>query len=162
MNIFQLHKESGEAVNVWVCGQCGIVAWNKDAAERCCIPHKCKTCGKEENMSECRDCFNARAAKKERERFEKAEKVTEWTGWVYADGGYGYRKDTSKALRTWMITLTIIQRQGPSTSGRASRTSSLRFIQTTSMNGSKRTATKILTAEVYVWHRRAGGSDSSI
>lgn len=91
MTSFQLHKESGEPVNVWVCGECGKVGWNKDAAERCCAPHTCKTCGKEEPMSECRECSDARYAQKERERFEKAEKVTTWDGWVFCDEGFGYQ-----------------------------------------------------------------------
>ena len=90
MDAAELYKQSGESVNVWFCGKCGTVGWNKDAAERCCIPHKCKTCGKAEPTAECNDCYKAREQKKELERFEKADKVTTWDGWIYLDG-YGYK-----------------------------------------------------------------------
>lgn len=39
MNATELYKKSGESVNVWFCEKCGIVGWNKDAVERCCVPH---------------------------------------------------------------------------------------------------------------------------
>lgn len=91
MDTTELYTKSGESVNVWFCGKCNRVGWDKGAAERCCVPHVCKTCGKEEQMSECRDCSDVRHAKAERERFEKAEKVAQWDGWVFSDEGYGYK-----------------------------------------------------------------------
>lgn len=101
MEAFQLYKESGDATGVFACGKCGRVGWNRDAAERCCVPSKCVTCGKEEKMRECRECFNAKEVAKEAARFDAAEKITEWNGWVYSDGlGYknGFFESTEDLL----------------------------------------------------------------
>lgn len=86
------------------CDHSSTIGWCKDAAESCCVPHRCKTCGKEEQRLECWDCVKAREAKKEAERFEKAQKITEWEGWVFADGcGYkdGYFHDLEE-LFDWL------------------------------------------------------------
>lgn len=92
MNATELFIQSGESAGIYFCGQCKRVAYDgRQGAERCCLPHKCITCGKDEETRECPECSDARFAKQERERFEKAEKITEWGGWVFCDGNYGYK-----------------------------------------------------------------------
>ena len=90
MNAAELYDESGKPVGIFFCGKCRKVGWCRDAAEACCVPHKCRTCGKEEPTSQCDDCFKAEQQAKELARYEKAGKVTDWDGWVYVDG-YGYK-----------------------------------------------------------------------
>lgn len=106
MNIFQLYRQSGESVNVWVCGKCGKVGWNQQVAEKCCLPHTCRTCGKEEQLSECWECSKKRHAKKELDRYEKAEKVTTWDGWVFCDEGFGYQDGYFKSVSSLLGYIT--------------------------------------------------------
>lgn len=54
-------------------------------AEQCCRPYKCSVCGVEVDRyhTMCRACQDARCAEKEREWFDKAEKLTSWPGPVF-------------------------------------------------------------------------------
>ena len=90
MNATELYTKEARPTGVFFCEKCNRVGLDKASAERCCVPHRCKTCGKEEKMLECNECFTKREREKEAQRFEKAEKVSEWEGWVYSDG-LGYK-----------------------------------------------------------------------
>jgi hypothetical protein len=61
-------------------------------AEGCCQnKNKCRECGKQSgSWLVCDECRRKREDAKEVERFEKAEKLTKWDGWVYLEG-YGCR-----------------------------------------------------------------------
>lgn len=99
MNAQQLYKltlnntaAGYDPVDAWYCGKCGRIAYDKTGAEKCCVPRTCDTCKQPCDMRECNDCFNKRAAAQELARFEKADKVSTFDGWVYTDTGYGYQE----------------------------------------------------------------------
>lgn len=69
------------------CGKCNKKAYfDRQLAEDCCKPRYCEDCGKELDpkwyRTVCEPCHITRL-------FSKAEKLTEWDGWVYREG-YGY------------------------------------------------------------------------
>lgn len=85
MNATELFLKDGRTAGVFYCEKCRVVARTKDDADQCCVPYICKTCGKETGRrfyTICDTCVTAKHAKEERERFDKAEKLTEWSGWV--------------------------------------------------------------------------------
>lgn len=88
MKATELFLEDSKPAGVFFCGQCRLVYNEKVKAEKCCAPYKCEDCGKEcqKYWTVCEYCRQAREQKREQERFEKAEKVTDWGGWIYADG----------------------------------------------------------------------------
>ena len=70
------------------CGVCKKAYFDKDIAEKCCVPRLCEDCGKEIESYRivCEPCY-------EKRQFDKAEKLTyaQWDGWVQRDG-YGYNE----------------------------------------------------------------------
>ncbi len=89
MNPIQLfHADGQPAKDTHYCGECRIIHATKHLAEQCCVPPKCEDCGEPaaQYYTVCDSCREKRAAERERERFEKAEKVTEWDGPVYLEG----------------------------------------------------------------------------
>jgi len=92
MNATELFVKEGKSAGIYFCGQCRCVARTQEEAERCCKPYACDKCGKEilRYHTRCNDCDNTERARIERERFDKAEKLTEWIGWVYCEG-LGFR-----------------------------------------------------------------------
>jgi hypothetical protein len=67
------------------CSVCSQVYMDKSFADKCCAPKYCEQCGKElpyrSYYIRCETCIT-------KNRFDKAEKLTEWNGWIYKDG-YG-------------------------------------------------------------------------
>lgn len=88
VNAIELFHKDGRSAGVWHCEKCRIVAPSQEQAEACCRPYKCTGCGAEceRYHTLCRVCVEAKQEQQERERFDKAEKLTEWDGWVYSDG----------------------------------------------------------------------------
>ena len=88
MNATELFHKDGRSAHVWYCGQCRNVKGTQEHAEQCCGKWHCKECGAEcaNYHLQCQICFRKQQDAKERERFAKAEKVTEWDGWVFCDG----------------------------------------------------------------------------
>lgn len=61
----------------WKCACCGKVFIDRELAEKCCV---CRVCGKEGVRlpyagDQCADCWNRASARRDRERWEKAQKV---------------------------------------------------------------------------------------
>jgi hypothetical protein len=105
MNVIELFLKDGRSADVWACGQCRTVAKTAITAETCCKPKLC-ACGKElkPHYIVCDGCHDAQLAERERERFERAEKVTEWNGPVFlADRGDrdGYFTDVDDFEDWW-------------------------------------------------------------
>jgi len=92
MNATELFLKDGKTAGIFFCGKCRMVAHSQQMAEECCQSYKCQYCGKDtgtRHYTACDECRAANEAKKERERFEKAEKLATWGGWVYSEGlGY--------------------------------------------------------------------------
>lgn len=86
MTAIELFLASGKPAGVWFCEKCRTVAPSKLIADRCCNNYQCSTCGKDTGSRSwlvCEPCRIAAEESKERERFEKAEKLTVWDGWVF-------------------------------------------------------------------------------
>ena len=83
MNATELFHADGKSSGIYYCGQCRIVHRERESAEQCCKPYIC-SCGAEclKHWLICDDCRRKKDIAKERERFEKAEKVTAWNGAV--------------------------------------------------------------------------------
>lgn len=93
---FQLYREDGKPCGIYACGNCRIVQRDERTAARCCTVTACVHCRELAAMNyqdACDACARMiRAANdvaKERQRYESAEKLTEWGGWVFVEGlGY--------------------------------------------------------------------------
>jgi hypothetical protein len=100
MNAQELFNKAGES-KIWYCNKCGVTHWNQERAERCCN-WKCACGASLPNFhTKCDACCQAEDARKEREQFEKSEKLTEWDGWIYSEGlGHrdGYFEDVADLL----------------------------------------------------------------
>lgn len=89
MNATELYLKDGRAAGIFFCGECRIVHRDESLANQCCSPRFCTRCGVAEQPKYsllCEPCARLASAERERERFEKAEKVEEWDGWVYCEG----------------------------------------------------------------------------
>jgi hypothetical protein len=89
VNAVELFHKDGRPASVFYCGQCRIVHKHQEHAEQCCKNYLCSDCGKDTGSRSwliCDTCRSLRDVKKERERFEKAEKVADWDGFVYCEG----------------------------------------------------------------------------
>src|SRR4051812_28687701 len=81
MKAIQLHKPDGTPVEVFYCSKCGVVYKDKETTERCCTPRRCERCEQiitEQGRLHHPACWR-------QTRFEKAEKLTDWDGWVQCD-----------------------------------------------------------------------------
>lgn len=91
MNPIKLTKEGTNDVVAYACGSCGLVQPSEHYADICCT---CSTCNeskpdvKRSYARDCRDCFEAKVEQRELERFNSAEKITEWSGPVYDGSDY--------------------------------------------------------------------------
>ncbi len=106
MNATELFLRDGTPANVWFCGKCHLVKVSSEQAEQCCEPYKCKYCGKESGrqyLMVCRPCEEENNLKTEAERFDKAEKVTSWDGWIFHEGtgNDGYSVSVQEFLEDW-------------------------------------------------------------
>lgn len=74
---------------MFYCEKCKRVSRSQLLAEQCCQNYTCSKCGKDvgnRSWLVCEDCRLADSLAKEKARFAKAEKLTEWDGWVYCEG----------------------------------------------------------------------------
>lgn len=74
-------------ITAYQCSNCGVSYIYKDAAEACCSQKKCEDCGELLPTRWCRTVCNRCHEKR---RFEKAEKLESWDGYIYCAKGYGY------------------------------------------------------------------------
>lgn len=88
MNVTELFHADGRSAAVFYCGKCRIVHRTQAIAEQCCAVTLCEVCGApaEQYRTVCSACGRAREVQREAERFAKAEKVTDWDGWIFWDG----------------------------------------------------------------------------
>ena len=104
MNAIELFHGDGRSAGVYFCETCKIIWREKDLAGRCCLPKTCSNCGgaiRRPYYTICDECEAVKMSKVESERFTKAEKLTEWDGWVYSDGlGWrdGYFEDVGELV----------------------------------------------------------------
>ena len=106
MNAIELYLEHGKSAGIFYCEKCRQVAGSQVLAEQCCQNYLCSKCGKDVGSRSWLVCDACRAADetaKERERFEKAEKLTAWDGWVYLEGtgNNGYSESLSDFYDRW-------------------------------------------------------------
>jgi hypothetical protein len=91
-------RTDGKDVFVWACGECGFISSNEEMAKKCC---SCLTCGtkldRSRGYTNCDSCREKERAKSEEERFQKAEKLESWDGWVYLEGA-GYNEGYFRSL----------------------------------------------------------------
>ena len=86
MNAIELFLENGQSAQVFACGQCRHIARSKLLAEQCCRNTRCKKCGRDSGhkfMSLCDSCGAEQIRLAEQEKFDAAEKIQSWDGWVY-------------------------------------------------------------------------------
>lgn len=81
MKATELFHQDGRSAEIYYCGQCRIVHRTQGFAEQCCKPNICE-CGAEcpQYYTSCNECRRKKDIARERERFEKADKVTTWDG----------------------------------------------------------------------------------
>jgi hypothetical protein len=92
MNATELFHQDGKTAGIFYCGKCRCVARSQAAAEQCCQNRKCSKCGKDTGSQlklVCDTCQAVKFLTQEAERFAKADKITEWSGWVFCEG-FGY------------------------------------------------------------------------
>src|SRR5688572_13682432 len=95
MNPTELFHADGKPTGIFYCSECRVVQRSKTLAEGCCV-NTCADCGKEHDLKYhtlCRACDDKRIAQRERERFEKAEKLKpeNYSGPVYVDDDQYHR-----------------------------------------------------------------------
>ena len=80
--------------NVYYCSKCSMTCRTKKEAEECCMPYKCRVCGKETERYHliCRECDNKKDLDKINEQLKNAEEVPA-TGMIYDPLGYKYYND---------------------------------------------------------------------
>ncbi len=105
MDPLQLNLPDGRSSGVWFCSKCHRTASCHELARQCCLPYVCSVCGKEAGLYrlKCEACCQAERDAREKDRFDKAEKLTQWDGWVFSDGhGYnnGYAESVEEVLET--------------------------------------------------------------
>jgi hypothetical protein len=102
MNPLELQLPDGRPAGVFICEKCRRLGATRLQVEKCCQPHACPRCGlalKTGCSAFCDQCYRAKKAENERERFALAEKLTDWDGPVYLDdtGRNGF-SDTLKSF----------------------------------------------------------------
>lgn len=101
MDLIELVEKGSGQVVAHACGKCRCVRGSRDAAEACCEPPKCGTCGEIIGQFYCGPCIEKRLREEEARRFEKATKinVADYDDPLYVDGigegdyGDGYFSD---------------------------------------------------------------------
>lgn len=94
MNAMELHLPDGRPAGVHYCSQCRNVFGGMNSqprAEQCCQNYRCSDCGQDTGsryMLRCRACVTAGEEAAERKKFEAAEKLTRWDGFIYDGNEY--------------------------------------------------------------------------
>src|ERR1035438_10465420 len=84
MNAQELFLKDGKSAGVSFCEKCKIVHRTKESADDCCMPYKCNVCGIEIERYRltCNSCAINKDHQKEMALFEKAEKLTSFSGQI--------------------------------------------------------------------------------
>lgn len=106
MNATELFLSDGKSAGLFKCGICPLIhrgERGRIAAEKCCGPYACDICGAATPTyhTKCSTCRSIEEIAKEAARFEKADKVTDWTGPVFCEGiGYedGYFRTVGELM----------------------------------------------------------------
>ena len=103
MNATELYHKDGKSTGVFYCSKCRLVRREQQHAEQCCGVRHCHTCPAEaaDGRIYCAPCQLIHEMAREAARYDKAEKVTSWDGWVYReDCGYqdGYFNSVAEYL----------------------------------------------------------------
>lgn len=90
MIAIQLTYPGGKPSGVWVCSECRLIHATEDLATKCCRVRTCDSCGtvlQSRYKVKCDGCFRVELSRKDRELFEKAEKIREadGTGMLYSE-----------------------------------------------------------------------------
>jgi hypothetical protein len=105
VNTIQLQTPTGEPVNIFVCGKCGVIyganrdiqakEFDQQRADRCCTPVPCCQCRQPTTTlwrehiagSTCDECAAKERTKKHEAWFASAVKhdATTYEGWVYSE-----------------------------------------------------------------------------
>lgn len=106
MNATELYLKEGKSAGIFYCEKCLCVAGSQHLAEQCCKNYLCSKCGKDVGSRSwlvCDACRSAAEVEKERERFDKAEKLTTWDGWVFLEGigREGFSESLSDFYDNW-------------------------------------------------------------
>ena len=98
MNAKQLYLEDGKPAGVYWCEKCKRVHSTETMASECCKQWVCTICGEHcgEFRTICDACMDKRDAEKERALFDKAEKLTSWSGQIFH--GEEFYSDVSTLL----------------------------------------------------------------
>jgi len=90
MQLEQIFNKDGKFLGHYYCTKCGVIHKDKEGSYFCC--ERVCECGAkcETGWVACKDCRKKNEIKREKERFNKAEKILEkdWKGPVFCDG-YG-------------------------------------------------------------------------
>jgi hypothetical protein len=107
MKAENLYLKDGKPTRVWYCTTCRTVSQTQEAAEACCRPAVCESCGQEmskpqywHKCDKCRQAeFESGKIAKEVERYAAAKKVTEFEGWVYCESIGGHNEGFFESLQ---------------------------------------------------------------
>lgn len=91
MNATELYLKEGKSAGIFYCEKCRCVAGSQHLAEQCCQNYLCSSCGKDVGSRSwlvCDECRDAKEVALEQSRFDKAEKLTTWSGYVFHDGNF--------------------------------------------------------------------------
>ena len=90
MQAEELFLSSGKSAGVYYCTACKLVRRTKEEADDCCSPYKCQQCGKETERYHtiCNSCQRKKEHVAEVARFEKAEKLSTFDGWLFHGDKY--------------------------------------------------------------------------
>jgi hypothetical protein len=86
MHPTELFNPDHTSAELYRCGKCQVVHHNLLHAEECCGTYKCRECGTDTGGRHtllCQACQAEKERRLEAHRFERAEKITTWDGWVH-------------------------------------------------------------------------------
>jgi len=100
MNAIELFQKDGKQTGAFYCEKCRLIYQSSERANQCCNNYHCNYCGKDTGSRFrliCDPCQELKFENKEKERFEKSEKLTSYDGWVYSEG-HGYKDGYFESL----------------------------------------------------------------
>jgi len=94
MNATELYHKDGKSTGIFFCAGCRTVHRAQPEADQCCAPRHCPDCPElaPKHRIYCQSCEDKRAAAREAARYDKAEKVTSWDGWLYCESLSGHNE----------------------------------------------------------------------